>query len=221
MIDMACEKCGAPKLEEKDGMLVCPYCGSVFLHDIYSKAHMKESFCIKCGARVGLRAKFCPRCGAAVGKNSVGSTIYRSPEVTSIQRLHNELIAIDNSRRNRSNDTWVQTLFADGDEEYAIHNKKVTLIKSFPIPDKVEEIVEFVIVAAGNIDVSLSKNSLGNRIGRKRYTIKTHDREISDAWVAKLQQAYQKAELLYSDQPIFRRIEEIYTKKMSELNMLN
>ena len=95
------------------------------------------------------------------------------------------------------------------------------MIKSFPIPNTIEEITEFVILAAGNIDVNLSRVSLGNKWGRLGNDYKANERGISDAWVGKLQQAYQKAELSFSDIQIFEKIKEIYTKKMTELNMLN
>ena len=43
---------------------------------------------------------------------------------------------------------------------------------------------------------------------------------ISDAWVAKMQQVYQKAEILFPDDPMFVKIKQIYTDKMVELKLL-
>ena len=80
--------------------------------------------------------------------------------------------------------------------------------------------MEFVILAAGNIDVGLSKVSLGNKLGRAGNDLKANERAVSDAWVGKLQQAYQKAELMFSDMPVFKKVQEVYMSKMQELNML-
>ena len=130
-------------------------------------------------------------------------------------------MAVEYSRQQRTAfGSLVHSFIGNDDEESVISSKEVTLIKSFPIPNTIEEIAEFVILAAGSIDVNLSKVSLGNKWGRVGNDSKANERGISDAWVGKLQQAYQKAELTFSDKPIFAKIKEIYIKKMTELNML-
>ena len=43
---------------------------------------------------------------------------------------------------------------------------------------------------------------------------------ISDACVAKMQQVYQKAEILFPDDPAFAKVKQIYTDKMVELKMI-
>ena len=155
---------------------------------------------------------YCPACGHQVTDRAASS---------SVQRLVSELMVIENSRRQKNAlDDLVQSFTGTGSEEAAISSKKVTLIKNFPIPNTIEEISEFIILAAGNIDVGLSKVSLGNKFGRSGNDFKANERGISDAWVGKLQQAYQKAELMFSDMPIFKKIQEVYISKMRELNML-
>ena len=130
-------------------------------------------------------------------------------------------MAIENSRRQKNAlDDLVQSFTGAGNEEATISSKKATLIKNFPIPNTIEEILEFVILAAGNIDVGLSKVSLGNKLGRAGNDLKANERAVSDAWVGKLQQAYQKAELMFSDMPVFKKVQEVYMSKMQELNML-
>ena len=42
---------------------------------------------------------------------------------------------------------------------------------------------------------------------------------ISDAWVAKMQQMYQKAEILFPNDPTFAGIQKIYFDKMAELKI--
>ena len=42
---------------------------------------------------------------------------------------------------------------------------------------------------------------------------------ISDAWVAKMQQAYQKAEMLFPNTKAFGGIQKIYLDKMKDLKI--
>ena len=168
--------------------------------------------CPNCGQTISNTDVVCPSCGHQITGRAASS---------SVQRLQDQLMAVENSRQQKTAfGSLVHSFTGNDDEESVISSKKVTLIKSFPIPNTIEEIAEFVILAAGSIDVNLSKVSLGNKRGRTGNDFKANERGISDAWVSKLQQAYQKAELTFSDKPIFEKIKEIYIKKMTELNML-
>lgn len=168
--------------------------------------------CPNCGQPISNTDVICPSCGHQITGRAASS---------SVQRLQEQLMAVEYSRQQKTAfGILVHSFTGNDDEESVISSKKVTLIKSFPIPNTIEEIAEFVILAAGSIDVNLSKVSLGNKLGRSGNDFKANERGISDAWVGKLQQAYQKAELTFSDKPIFGKIKEIYTQKMTELNML-
>ena len=225
--------------------------GAKFCSNCGTKLEAGARFCPGCGTKVGSAAPSvpdvpvqtqnpaermqeyagvvlkCPNCGQPISHADVvcpgcGYQIIGRAASSSVQQLQNQLMAIENSRsRNTALRSIITSVTGDDKAESDIATKKITLIKSFPIPNTIEEITEFVILAAGNIDVNLSKVSLGNKWGRIGNDFKANERGISDAWVGKLQQAYQKAELSFSDIPIFAKVKEIYTKKMSELNMLN
>ena len=45
-------------------------------------------------------------------------------------------------------------------------------------------------------------------------------KQLSDAWVAKMQQAYQKAQVSFSDHPVFQSIQTVYFEKLKELKMI-
>ena len=100
--------------------------------------------------------------------------------------------------------------------------QKLSLIRSFPIPNTVADIQEFMLLAVANIDVKLSKNSAGGKMtnwmnsGNVNLTMQ---KTISDAWVAKMQQSYQKAEMLFANEAIFVNIQKIYFDKMKELKI--
>ncbi len=224
-----CSNCGT-KLDV--GAKFCPGCGTKVgavapsvppVPDttvrVENPAERKQEFagvilkCPSCGQPISHTDVVCPGCGYQIIGRAASS---------SVQQLQNQLMAIENSRGgNTAIRSLISSFTGDDKTETDIATKKITLIKSFPIPNTIEEITEFVILAAGNIDVNLSRVSLGNKWGRLGNDYKANERGISDAWVGKLQQAYQKAELSFSDIQIFEKIKEIYTKKMTELNMLN
>jgi len=190
--------------------------------------------CPNCGELIGYEDVVCPSCGMELSGRSGSS---------SVQRLQDQLLAIEDSRTKR---TALGNLMAKDLDDESIVRKKVTVIKNFPIPNTIEEIAEFTMLAAGNINVKLSKVSLASKIGRPGGLIgltvkmielpvkvigvpgqgnnsknrsKEYESSISDAWVVKLQQAYQKAKFSFSDRPIFKKIKQIYTDKMKELNL--
>lgn len=165
--------------------------------------------CPNCGQSISNTVVICPSCGHQITGRAASS---------SVQRLQAELMEIDkNFNKNRRG--LLSAVMLSGENKQAIIRQKITLIGSFPIPNTIEEIAEFVILASGNINVSISKMSLSNRLDRWGVSNTADDRGLSDAWVGKMQQAYQKAELMFSDQPVFAKIKEIYTKKMKELKI--
>lgn len=89
-------------------------------------------------------------------------------------------------------------------------------ISTFPIPNTVEEISEFMFMVAGNINVNYSKAR--KHIWSASYE-GTAEKAISDAWLSKMQQLYNKALMSFSDDPIFQQINQVYTTKMAELNL--
>ena len=72
--------------------------------------------------------------------------------------------------------------------------KKDELIRTFYIPNTKEDIHEFFILAMSNIKVGGSN---------------------TNAWMVKLEQAYQKAELSFSGTPEFERLKDLYDKAQS------
>ncbi|WP_102268298.1 hypothetical protein [Massilicoli timonensis] len=77
--------------------------------------------------------------------------------------------------------------------------KKEELIRTFYIPNTKEEIYEFFILASSNI-----------KIGGMN----------TNAWMVKIEQAYQKAELSFGNTSEFERLKSMYVqiKKMNKKN---
>lgn len=78
--------------------------------------------------------------------------------------------------------------------------EKASLIINFAVPNSKEDIMEFMILAASNIDVK-----------------KGIDDDVTKAWISKLNQVYQRAEISMSKHPDFLQIKAIYDRKKKEI----
>lgn len=161
--------------------------------------------CPNCGAVISATTAVCPDCGMHIsGRSAVGS----------VQAFKDQLMQIENSRVGG----WGGYLLSSSTLVDPADKKKLTLITNFPIPNSVEDIVEFILLAITNINVGLSKGKWDKRPPSQEtgYTIK---RTLSNAWVAKMIQAYQKAEILFPNDPAFAKIQKIYLEKAAELKI--
>ena len=77
---------------------------------------------------------------------------------------------------------------------------KINLVKTFPIPNNKEDIFEFMLLASTNFD-------------HMYYASHRDEEDVSDAWLIKIEQCYNKAQILFSkDDPDFLKIREMYEK---------
>ena len=163
--------------------------------------------CPHCGGAITERTVVCPDCGMEITGRSA---------VSSVQAFKEQLMAIENSRKGGLGGVLGVYLAADKADV-----QKLSLVRNFPIPNSIDDILEFMMLAIANIDVSLSKNTVMNRWNNTQQmeTGATIGRTISNAWVSKMQQAYQKAEILFPNDPAFKGIQELYFDKMKELKI--
>lgn len=133
-----------------------------------------------------------------------------------VQDFKNQLMAIENSRKGGLGGVLGVYLAADKADV-----QKLTLIRNFPIPNSIGDILEFMMLAIANIDVGLSKNTVMNRWNNTQQmeTGATIGRTISNAWVSKMEQVYRKAEILFPNDPAFAGIQKMYFDKMKELKI--
>ena len=117
------------------------------------------------------------------------------------------------TRQNKKKGFWDNT--SEGDLD-ATDKQIIALIKSYPIPNNIEDIVEFFYLAIGNINVEKSKKSVFNT---DSWEGTNRERYISNAWVGKLQQIYKKAEFYFPNEAEFVRIKETYTDMMNGLKI--
>ena len=141
---------------------------------------------------------------------------YRQEAVRSVQAFNEQLMNIETTRKKPGLGSVFGVAVDPADQ------KKLTLIRNFPIPNSIDDVFEFIVLAATNIDVGLSKNTRMNRYqssakyGESSLTI---SKTISDAWISKMQQAYQKAQFSFASDPAFEKIRQIYLDKMRELKI--
>lgn len=198
-------------------------------------------FCINCGQPLAEGAHFCSNCGVALGETNTEASsrktvydgeLYKCPNCAErldsfmtvcstcgyelrgakgasvVKEFAEKLEQIESVRieANKFNSVMegVFGKFNKTDEQ------KINLIRSFAIPNTKEDIFEFMILAASNIDLKL----YGSTDATDKSSSK---RAISDAWLAKFEQAYEKAKFSFAMSPDFLNIKEIYDKKIRRL----
>lgn len=82
------------------------------------------------------------------------------------------------------------------------NQEMATLIINYAVPNTKEDIREFMLLAASNINVD-----------------KGIDDDVTKAWISKLDQVYQRAEMSLGTQPEFIQIQTIYDRKKKEIQI--
>lgn len=187
-------------------MSFCPSCGSDLIED--------AAFCHRCGSAAPLRGSApptrktefagkvvkCPQCGGPLEPfetacGACGFVFRDSPRSESMQQFADALSKLSGSSDSMEN----PTLFKE---------KLTTLIRGFVIPNNKQDIVEFFILAQTNIvsnNLSWSQSSSSTK------------REVADAWLAKLNQAYSKAMISFADREERSYIESAYTSTIEAI----
>lgn len=163
--------------------------------------------CPNCGAVISQTTAVCPECGHHITGQAA---------VSSVQAFSDKLMLLESRRKGAG----LGQIF--GVSVDPVDNQKLSLIRSFPIPNTIDDIQEFMLLAIANIDVGLSKNTWNNRYQSKMKSGESSismPRTISDAWVAKMKQAYQKAAASFPNDPAFSYVKQLYVDKMTELKM--
>lgn len=147
-------------------------------------------FCAQCGSELSEGAKFCSECGTPTGNSSAaaaGKTV-KCPQCGElIDAFVAKCPACGYEIRGSQTLSRVREL-EDALEGVESSKKRSELIRNFYIPNTKEDIYEFVILAASNLKAGGSDDS---------------------AWSAKLEQAIQKAELVFGNGPELDRIKRM------------
>ena len=189
-----CVQCGAQLVE---GAKFCQKCGSsVHGGNTYSSQRQQEFAgkvykCPQCGEVLNSFESNCPSCGYELRGAKASNAV---------REFALKLEAIELQREFKQTRSLKSRMY--GEEITKTDEQKISLIRSFVIPNTKEDLYEFLILAGSNIDVDLYDGTV----------LKTDARlAVSDAWKAKYEQAYQKAKILLHGDHRLSEIQAFYT----------
>lgn len=153
----------------------------------------------------------CPNCGEVlesfvVNCPSCGYEFRGAKNSSSVREFAAKLEAIEEART--STDSVSKKKIQNQTEVSETDKKKISLIRSFAIPNTKEDLFEFLILASSNINIQ--------RYGNLE-TISESEKKVSDAWAAKFEQAYEKAKLSFGHTHEFKKMQSIYDKKNAQI----
>lgn len=154
----------------------------------------------------------CPHCGAPVGSFDVhcptcGNELRDKEAADSVAELSDRLDKIE-SERNKGGKK--KGFFARAAEQSAISDidqRKISLIRTYPIPNTVEDILEFVILASSNVEPEAYSISSASISGKA----------VSEAWITKCNQAIHKAEVSFNDSPLIDDMRKMRTDTLRSI----
>lgn len=150
--------------------------------------------CIRCGEVLDSFVANCPACGYELRGVSNSSTV---------KEFVAKLEQIEAGREQKKRGLFGKSL-TKTDEQ------KISLIRSFAIPNTKEDLYEFFILSASNIDVDAYDDDGQEFKNRVR-------KAVSDAWKAKLEQTYRKAKVLFKNDPKLFEIEITYKETLKSI----
>ena len=164
------------------------------------------TYCNHCGTELNDGAKFCSECGMKTEPvkttESQRKTVFDG-EIHKCSNCGETLKSFESvcpicgfEIRGKTGSGAVQAL-SDKLEKATTEEQRIIIVKTFPIPNTKEDIFEFMLLALGNFDLTYYENHLD-------------EDDISDAWLAKAEQCYQKAKLILKDTDDLIKIESLY-----------
>ena len=158
------------------------------------------AFCMNCGKQLPEGAKFCLECGAKVNayesqgtqrKTVYDGEIHKCPNCGDLMDpFEIKCDACGYELRSAKATNSVKEFESKLENAKSV-NARIALIKTFAIPNAKEDIYDFFILAISNIEAGGDE---------------------TDAWLAKLEQTYQKARLLFGSNTDFSYFQELYNK---------
>ena len=145
------------------------------------KSKSKIERCPACGEIVDKNAIICPSCGYAIRDVADGS----------IALLSQKLDLIESKRPQKSKKDKYGTISATDE-------RNISLIRSWPMPNSKDDLIEFAAMASGNCIAPPNM-------------YRTAEDALADAWHSKFDQAYAKAEHLFGNSEDFALIKDLKT----------
>ena len=160
------------------------------------------AFCVNCGNKLKDNEKFCTNCGQAVAphinngserKTIYNGSVYKCPNCGEVIESFTPVCpSCDYEIRDTKVSDSVQQFYWNLNNAKTAEEKALK-IRNYPIPNSKEDIIEFMILASSNISGESNTS-------------------IFEAWNAKFEQAYQKAQITLLNDAAFAKVKEIYEK---------
>ena len=165
-------------------------------------------FCPNCGYEMPDGAKFCMECGASISvdkKQVQKSSKKRTIEDGEIHKcpfcgeIINSFVTVCPSCGNELRGIDAASTLQDFAKQVESKkgNEKIGYIKNYPLPNTKEDIIEFLILAVSNIDITKGLEAGQN-----------------SAWKSKYEQAFQKAKMIDVNSIDLQSINKFYEKKI-------
>lgn len=188
-----CNHCG---IKVVDGAKFCQKCGEA-INGATSKneGQRQQEYagkilkCPNCGEVLKSFNANCPACGYELRTTKSTDSVHE----LSLRLEQIEVTRVVDKPRSIYKAAYSESIVSKTDEQ------KATLIRTFPIPNTKEDLLEFMILAQSNVDCKLYVNDIHNSA-----------RVVSDAWKSKFEQAYQKAKLTFGTDSDFSYVQSLY-----------
>lgn len=148
------------------------------------------AFCTNCGEKIRDGAKFCANCGTATDfgehtenakrKSVYEGEIHKCPLCGEILDSFSTVCPSCSHEIRGSSTSNAVKEFACKLDKATTDYQRTNIIRSFPIPNTKEDVLEFIILAASNIDENPNK-------------------VVFDSWMSKFSQAYEKGKILFAN----------------------
>lgn len=161
--------------------------------------------CPNCGELMEAFLTLCPACGYEIRDVRAASSVRELTE--KLENISAQKMPAFETKKSVMKMLFGKDFKENDEAEEALkrfenqkNQEKASLIINFTVPNSREDIIEFMILAASNIDVK-----------------KGTDDVVTKAWISKLDQVYQRAELSMKSHSDFQQIKDIYDRKKNEL----
>lgn len=159
------------------------------------------------------RARKCPNCGQPLDGISAtcplcGYELQNIGTASAVNNLTKEINKLNQKRYSVGNAIASKL---SGGYENPTDEKIASLIQNFVVPNSKEDIVEFMILAAGNMDAKF--------LAGKQKVSDVADIVIT-AWANKFEQVFEKAKISFGQDKDFLKIADIYNRKKQEIEEL-